>query len=255
MTTSTVHEVHLENFEGPIDLLLFLIKKDDLDIYDIPIAKITEEYLATLELMRELNLEVAGDFLVLAATLMQIKARALLPSPPDAEEGGPDPRAELIEKLLEYQKFKGVAADLGARAESFKDVFYRGAPVFSDEEKSLDLSLFDLLAAVREALTHAEFETATLEGETFPIEEKMEKILFLLERSPHITLREIFADERFRRAILACFLAMLELIKAGKISARQVEICGEIRIFKRDAQPGEESRIENRESSEGTPDA
>ena len=149
MTTNAAYEVHLENFEGPLDLLLFLIKKDDLDIYEIPIAKITEEYLATLDLMRELNLEVAGDFLVLAATLMQIKARALLPAPLDAEEGGPDPRAELIEKLLEYQKFKGAAAALGKRAETFKDVFYRGAPVFRDDEKSLDLNLFDLLSAVR----------------------------------------------------------------------------------------------------------
>ena len=234
MSANATYEVHLENFEGPLDLLLFLIKKDDLDIYDIPISKITEEYLATLDLMRELSLDVAGDFLVLAATLMQIKARALLPAPPDAEEGGPDPRAELIEKLLEYQKFKGVAAALGARADSFKDVFYRGAPVFGDEEKTLELSLFDLLSAVREALTHAELETKVVEGEAFPIEEKMEKILFLISQHGHVTLREVFADERYRRAILACFLAMLELIKQGKISARQVEILGEIRIFKRE---------------------
>lgn len=240
MTTTTQYEVQLENFEGPLDLLLYLIKKDDLDIYDIPISKITEQYLATLDLMRELNLEVAGDFLVLAATLMQVKARSLLPAPPDLEEGGPDPRTELMNKLIEYQKFKAAAQVLGKRAESFKDVFYRGAPVFSNEEKNLELSLFDLLTAVREALSSTELETTVMEGEQFPVEEKMEKILFLLSQHPHMTLRELFADERRKPAVLACILAMLELIKMGKIVARQSEIYGEIRIFKK-TEPGKEA--------------
>lgn len=240
MTTTTQYEVQLENFEGPLDLLLYLIKKDDLDIYDIPISKITEQYLATLDLMRDLNLEVAGDFLVLAATLMQIKARSLLPVAPDAEEGGPDPRAELMNKLIEYQKFKAAASVLGARADSFKDVFYRGAPVFSDEEKSLDLSLFDLLTAVREALATQVLDTRVIEGEQFPVEEKIEKILFLLSQHPHLTLKELFSDERRKLAILACILAMLELIKMGKIVARQSETFGEIRIFKK-AEPGKEA--------------
>lgn len=234
------YEVHLDNFEGPLDLLLFLIKKNDLDIYEVPISKITEEYLATLDLMQELDLDVAGDFLVMAATLMQIKARSLLPAPPDAEEGGPDPRAELLAKLLEYQKFKGAAASLEQRAEAFKHVFYRGSPVFRDEEKTLDLSLFDLLDAVREALASADAPTQVIEGEEFPIEDKIEKILFHLENHPHLTLRELFADERRRPGILACFLALLELIKTGKVVARQAELFGEIRIFKR-TPPGTEA--------------
>jgi len=240
MSGTAVYEVHLDNFEGPLDLLLYLIKRDDLDIYDIPIAKITEEYLSTLELMRELNLEVAGEFLVLAATLMQIKARALLPSPPE-EEGGPDPRSELVERLIEYQKFKAAAQSLAERAQAYKDVFYRGAPIFQDEEKTLDLSLFDLLTAVREALARAQAATGVVQGEPFPIEEKMEKILFLLEARTYITLRELFADERLRPGILACLLALLELIRQGKVVARQQQLFGPIRIFRREAVPEEGS--------------
>src|SRR5271154_2575839 len=109
MTTTPGYEVHLEIFEGPLDLLLFLIKKNDLDIYDIPLHEITQEYLSYLDIIKDLNLETAGDFLVMASTLMQIKARTLLPSQEALEEQGPDPRAELISKLLEYQKYKEAA--------------------------------------------------------------------------------------------------------------------------------------------------
>ena len=259
----TTYEVHLENFEGPLDLLLFLIKKNDLDIYSIPISSITEEYLAALDKMQAMNLEVAGDFLVMAATLMQIKARSLLPAPQEEEESGPDPRAELVQRLLEYQKFKGAAHALEERGEAFKNVFYRGAPVFRDEEKSLDLSLYDLLEAVREALVAADQPTKILEGEEFPIEEKIEKILFLLEQHPHVTLREIFSDERKRAGILACFLALLELIKLNKIIARQAELFGEIRLFKKNppaptAQEGEGQPVppvQGQEKSPASPEA
>ena len=131
MAIAKDYEVHLEMFEGPLDLLLFLIKKNDLDIYDIPISQITQEYLSYLSLMKDLNLDVAGEFLVLASTLMQVKARTLLPSQ-DAEEEGPDPRAELVAKLVEYQKFKEAAKFLDRRAAEFSDVFYRGAPHFAE---------------------------------------------------------------------------------------------------------------------------
>src|SRR5205823_4610795 len=116
-------DVRLENFEGPLDLLLFLIRKEDLDIYDIPIAKITQEYLSYLDLIKELNLETAGEFLVMAATLMQIKSQMLLPSPEGETAEGPDPRAELINKLLEYQRYKEAASVLTVYNEKAKDIY------------------------------------------------------------------------------------------------------------------------------------
>lgn len=227
-------EVHLEIFEGPLDLLLFLIKKNDLDVYNIPIAQITREYLEYLDLMKELNLDMAGEFLVLAATLMGIKAKTLLPSQETEENEGPDPRAELVAKLVEYQKFKQAAAFLEKRADDFKDVFYRGVPHFDDSEKSLSISMFDLVSALREVLDRAEDDKKEVLGEEFPIEEKMEKVLRLLENSAGCATWElIFRDERKRRGIIACFLALLELTKLQKIFIRQDENFGKITVFKK----------------------
>src|SRR3982751_4578970 len=128
-------DVRLENFEGPLDLLLFLIRKNDLDIYDIPISQITQEYLSYLDLIKELDLEMAGEFLVMASTLMQIKAQMLLPSPEGEEAEGPDPRQELVNKLLEYQRYKEAAGLLTVYNEKAKDVYYRQVPPpFSEDE-------------------------------------------------------------------------------------------------------------------------
>src|SRR4029077_8190140 len=118
-------DVRLDNFEGPMDLLLYLVCKNDLDIYDIPISDITKEYLSYLDLMKELNLETAGEFLVMASTLMQIKAQLLLPSPEGEEADGPGPGADLVSKLLEYQRYKEAASLLSGFGEKAKDVFYR----------------------------------------------------------------------------------------------------------------------------------
>src|SRR5207245_1041518 len=130
---------------GPLDLLLFLIRKNDLDIYDIPIANITQEYLSYLDLIKELNLETAGEFLVMASTLMQIKAQMLLPSPEGEEAEGPDPRTELINKLLEYQRYKEAASMLTTYNEKAKDVYYcQAPPPFKDDEFVLSASVFEL---------------------------------------------------------------------------------------------------------------
>ncbi|OGR58556.1 MAG: hypothetical protein A2X36_06170 [Elusimicrobia bacterium GWA2_69_24] len=237
MTLRRAYEVHLEMFEGPLDLLLYLIKKNDLDIQNIPIAKITQEYLSYLEIMKELNLEVVGDFLVMASTLMQIKARSLLPSHPGLEDEGPDPRSELVAKLVEYQKFKQAASFLSSRAEQFQGIFYRGAPRFQEREKSLDIRIFDLLSTLKEILDRAEDDGRVITGEEYPIEEKMSKILQLVEESPYVTLRQVFEGERKRRAILTCFLALLELIKLQQIFARQGDAFGEILVYKKEAPP------------------
>ena len=239
------YQVTLELFEGPLDLLLFLVKKDDLDIHNIPIAHITREYLAYLDLMKEFNLEVAGEFLVMAATLMAVKSRSLLPSVGaglDAEEG-PNPAAELALKLLEYQKFKEASKFLAGRGEEMSHVFYRGAPHFEEAEKSPNVSLFDLMAHLQTILAGAEDDTQSVEGEEFPIEEKIEKILFLLSTRPMIRWEELFADERKRRGIIACFLAMLELTKLQKIFIRQEGNFGHITIFKKEDAADEPSPV------------
>ena len=235
------YEVHLEMFEGPLDLLLFLIKKDDLDIYNIPISHITKEYLAYLDIMKELNLDVAGEFLVLAATLMAVKARTLLPSHEEGVEEGPDPRAELVAKLVEYQKFKQAAKFLEARGEEFKDVYYRGVPHFDESEKTLGINLFDLISSLREVLERCEDKTKEVLGEEFPIEEKIAKILFLLEGRPCVSWEEIFSDERKRRGVISCFLAMLELIKLQKIFIRQECNFAKIMIYKKTAEAADEA--------------
>lgn len=238
------YQVNLELFEGPLDLLLFLVKKDDLDIHNIPIAHITKEYLAYLDLMKEFNLEVAGEFLVMAATLMAYKSRALLPSQELAEEEGPDPTSELAQKLLEYQKFKEATKYLAAKSAEMEDVYFRGAPHFEEADKSPNLSLFELMDHIRVILEEAEDDSREVAGEEFPIEEKMEKILFLLSDKPMIDWEELFADERKRRGIIACFLAMLELAKLQKIFVRQDDNFGKIRIFKKETSADEETPVE-----------
>jgi segregation and condensation protein A len=230
------YEVQLEVFEGPLDLLLFLIKKDDLDVNNIPIAHITSQYLGYLDMMKDLNLDLAGEFLVLASTLMAIKAKTLLPSQQNADgDEGPDPRAELVAKLVEYQKFKQAAQFLEKRADEFADIYYRGAPTFSNEEKSLSIGTFDLLSALREVLDRAEdVESKEVLGEEYPIEEKMDKIMGFLSAKPSVSWDELFVDERKRRGIISCFLALLELTKLQKIFVRQEGNFGKIVIFKKD---------------------
>jgi segregation and condensation protein A len=242
--TEKAYEVSLELFEGPLDLLLFLVKKNDLDINNIPIAQITKEYLSYLELMKDMDLDIAGDFLVMAATLMAVKSRSLLPSEQSLEgDEGPNPAAELAQKLIEYQKFKEASKFLADRASEMEGVFYRGAPHFEEAEKSPNISLFDLMAHLQVILEGAEDDSQSVEGEEFPIEEKMEKIMFLLSERPMIPWEDLFADERKRRGIIACFLAMLELTKLQKIFIRQDANFGKISIFKKDENAVDEAPV------------
>ncbi|MFH2070562.1 MAG: segregation/condensation protein A [Elusimicrobiota bacterium] len=232
-------DVHLEIFEGPLDLLLYLIRRNDLDVYDIPVSQITAEYLEYLELMKELNLDVAGEFLVMAATLMQIKSRMLLPSPPAGEEPeGPDPRAELVAKLLEYQKYKGAARMLSVRETDNHGYFYRYAPVFIEEDFVLEANIFDLLAAFKDVLTHLPADVKEIVYEEIPVEEKIREIISLLGKAPadghgrkFLNFRGIMEKERTRLGIIVLFIAMLELVRLKQIVARQSKIFGEIRVY------------------------
>lgn len=224
-------DIHLENFEGPLDLLMHLIRKNNLDIYDIPIAQITGEYLQYLDVMKSLNLEVAGEFLVMAATLMQIKAKMLLPAPEVQDgENGPDPRGALVSMLEEYQRYKEASKDMNGRFNKYKDAFYRGSPVFTSEEKYLDLDFYALMDAVQRAFQRAE-PTREVEADQFPIESRVAKIEKMLEGREWLLLDEVFAGETKRLGVITCFMALLELVKQHKIVVSQDEAYTEVRIY------------------------
>jgi segregation and condensation protein A len=230
-------DVHLENFEGPLDLLMHLIRKNNLDIYDIPIAQITAEYLEYLEVMKSLNLDIAGEFLVMAATLMQIKAKMLLPAPEKAEgEDGPDPRGKLVSMIEEYQRYKEASKVVGDRFARYRDAFYRGSPVFSSEDKFLDLDLSALLASVAKAFNRAE-PMREVQGDQFPIESRIEKVLKLLEGREWMVLDDIFATETKKLGVITCFMALLELIKQHHIVVTQDEDSHEVRIYRHPEPP------------------
>ena len=226
----------LEIFEGPLDLLLHLIKKNEVNITDIPIATITEQYLATLELMQTLNLDMAGEFLVMAATLIHIKSRILLPeSDPetDEEEEGGDPREELMRRLLEYQRFKEAAGELGQRDVLTRDVFVRAtAPTEKPEPTAFrELSVFELLTALRrvlERLPKDEFHEVTLEKIT--VREKMTLVLERVRVDGQVMFESLFTDAGTRMAVIVTFLAMLELVKIRAIRIFQDRLDGPIII-------------------------
>lgn len=226
--------IHINVFEGPMDLLLHLIKKDNLDVCDINIAEITKQYLDYLNVMKELNLEVAGEFLVMASTLMQIKAKTLLPSQaPTSENEGPDPAKELIAKLVEYQKYKEASQFLNQKLEENKDKFYRSAPIFDNGEKIINVQMFDLLSAVKRAFERLDERKRIelLKIEEFPIEIKMQKVVDMLSGRTWVLLDDIFVGETKKRGVITCFMALLELIKIKKLLARQDEKEGQIRIY------------------------
>jgi segregation and condensation protein A len=227
--------VQLEIFEGPLDLLLHLIKKNEVSITDIPIAVITEQYLATVELMQTLNLDMAGEFLVMAATLIHIKSRMLLPADDDEpdEEEGPDPRAELVRRLLEYQRYKDAAAQLEQREVLTRDVFVRSAAPTEEAgpREFREVSVFELLGALKRVIDRLPKDIVhevTLEKVT--VREKMTLLLDTLHAQSRVVFESLFAGVRSRLEIVVTFLAMLELVKIRAIRIFQDEPTGPIII-------------------------
>ncbi|MCB4790564.1 MAG: segregation/condensation protein A [Elusimicrobia bacterium] len=226
------YDIHLEIFEGPLDLLLYLIKKNDMDIAEIPISQITHEYIEYLDIMKDLNLDIAGEFLVMASTLMQIKARMLLPSEAVQEEEGPNPLEELKSKLMEYQKYKEVAKRLSKREEYFSELFYRSAPVFDKNDYVLDVSLFDLLNGFRNVLRELPKDVKEIVYEEIPIEQRIREILDMFEGKQYLSFEEILKLEKTKVGLILSFLAILELIRLRQIIVKQVELFGPIRVYK-----------------------
>jgi len=243
-------EVRLENFEGPLDLLLYLIRKNDLDVYDIPIASITHEYLAYLDLMKDLNLDTAGEFIVMASTLMQIKAQMLLPAPDNPGEEGPDPRAELMSKLLEYQRYKEAASILSGWNERAKDTFFRrAAPEFADEDYTLRASTLDLLSAFKKILEQAPRTAPPIAGDEVPLEVRIQEVLAAVAEHGSISFEALFAGRRRRIDLIVTFMAILELIRLKEIVAQQAELFGPIQILKNitEAEPESAAAAANEE--------
>jgi len=234
------YKVKLDVFEGPLDLLLYLIKRDEVDIYDISIERITKQYMAYIEAFQVLNIELAGEFIVMAANLLYIKSRTLLPvdqqmAEEDAEED--DPRFELIRQLIEYKKFKEAASLLRDNETAQLNLFAR-VPVTPDLAPSENLlveevGIFDLIHAFQKILKRLEKKPEDLReifAENFTVSDKIEHVLRITQEGIPLRFEELFADAATRTEIVVTFLAMLELIRLKQLRVRQEGVCGEIWI-------------------------
>jgi len=246
------YKVKLEIFEGPLDLLLYLIRKNEIDVYDIPIITITQQYLEYLDIMKALNLEIAGEFLVMAATLMHIKSRSLLPNQEDEmlAEQGPDPLDELRRQLIEYQQFKDAAQALKEQEILEKDVFTRS--YFEDRNlmvgesaELIDMSLFDLLSALKVVLKKAGHSDALMQvtAEQISVKDKIAWILEILKVKKSLTFESMFQDTHSRIEIVGTFLALLELIRLQAVRVLQQSLFGTIYIHAVDTGAGNSEDI------------
>ncbi len=238
---SQEYTVRLKAFEGPLDLLLHLIEKNKIDIYDIPIAVLTDQYLSYLDQFREFNIEVASEFLIMAATLLQIKSRILLPDQDiesDDEQSDEDPRQELVERLLEYRRFKEISSVLNEMATTQMHVFYRASvlpPIQHIPPQNLDINV--LWKAFQDVLESqlSEKTIRRVSKEKFSVQDKMLFILSLLQQSNDniILFTEAFDIDRDKAEMIATFLAMLELIKLRRIHIKQTYFFSPIYIYLR----------------------
>jgi len=234
------YKIKLDMFEGPLDLLIYLVKKDHLNIYDIPIARVTEQYLEYINLMQLLDLNIAGEFLVMAATLMQIKSKMLLPAEESAaEEEEVDPREELVKRLLEYEKFKQIADNLRTREIDQQEVFKRPKLELekessADPEKKevyFEANIFDLINAFSQALKDIPKEVFyEVIKDQFTVEQKVHDILHVLLVESEIRLSQLFAKAKSKIEIVVTFLAILELAKMKEVKAMQSEAFQDIFI-------------------------
>ncbi|HTG81567.1 MAG TPA: segregation/condensation protein A [Geobacteraceae bacterium] len=232
----SAYTVKTESFEGPLDLLLFLIKKNEVDIYNIPIAAITRQYLEYLELMKELNLDIAGEFLVMASTLIQIKSRMLLPvqEEEEAEEAEEDPRAELVKRLLEYQRYREAAERLSECELLGREVFARKfvAPELGElkpVEASLEVELFELIEAFRALLAtvpQASFHEVGAEGMT--VADRINEVLDTIRGKDAVPFERLFTALLTRDYVIVTFLAILELCKLRMVKLLQANTFGVI---------------------------
>lgn len=235
------YRVKLNNFEGPLDLLLFLIKKNEVDIYNIPIAKITRQYLEYLELIKLLDLESASEFIYLAATLIRIKAKMLLPKPEIEEEEEDDPRMELIQRLLEYKRFKDLTPFLSEQEIEQRNYYARkyfrfelGADEDQAEESLTDVSLFHLMEVFKKVLDKAPKPTFhRVEVISVTLEEQIKYVLDCLKKDSQVLFADIMLELADRMAIIVTLIAVLELVRRNRLLIKQISPFGDIWIQKK----------------------
>jgi segregation and condensation protein A len=229
--TDVAYKAELEGIKAPLGVILYLIKRDNIDIYDIPIAKITQDYLGYLDLMEELEIDLAGEFFVLAASLMRLKVQMLLRRDGDEE----DPREEFVQNLLEYKKMVEASRNFRDMEEERRNVFQRPVPPAEKDYKDeivLDLNLFEVMKAFRQIM--AEFESVDVGEivlEEFSIEDQAKMISECLAESGQVRFAELFAASRTRLEVVVTFMALLEMIKRLRVNVRQEEQFGEIWIY------------------------
>ncbi|MEE2808244.1 MAG: segregation/condensation protein A [Verrucomicrobiota bacterium] len=231
------NRVSLEIFEGPLDLLLYLIKKDEVDIYDVSIERITTQYLEYIETFKILNIELASEFIVMAATLMYIKSRTLLPrneQAPEDDVDEEDPRWELIRQLVEYKKFKDAAYYLERREADNQQIFgsERQDAEDSDDEPILNVGIFDLIQAFQGILKRFEDEEglAEIADDRFTVSDKIDYLMTRVNKGEKIKFNELFAEATTKGEVMVTFLALLELIRLNEFQVRQERILGEIEL-------------------------
>lgn len=222
----------LGEFSGPLDLLLYLIRQEQVNIYDIPVTRITDEYLRYVHLMKELDIAVAGDFLVMAATLIEIKSKMLLPRDPlaaSAEEDELDPRHDLVRQLLEHQKYKAASQMLWSRATVEQAIFTRGEIETDKQNPEVSVGLFDLLKVFQQILArHKEEVLLEIEREEISMTEMLERLRNMVMSAGELNLRLFFERARTRRELVLAFLSVLELVRTTQITLVQRETFGEI---------------------------
>jgi segregation and condensation protein A len=234
--SSEAYRVDLAAFQGPLDLLLYLIQKDEIDIYDIPVGQITAQYLKYLAVIQALDIDTAGDFLVMAATLTRIKARLLLPVQPAESLDEEDPRAELVRRLLEYKRFKEAAVALRGQEEERSRWHVRQArwPYLDEQDlppPQLRFNMYELLCALSNVLEKLDVPTVhTVQREPFTVDEKMARIRERLQTGPLVRFDELFAGDAIKMEVVVTFIALLELCKRGEVGFVQTEFLGPIWI-------------------------
>lgn len=240
-------EVFLEAFEGPLDLLLYLIKRQNLDILNISVAQITTQYMQYVELMKTLNFELAAEYLVMAALLGEIKSRSLLPRQTEAEDDEGDPRAELIRRLQEYERFKQAAEDIDELPRLGRDIFVAAAapPEYKTEIPPPEVDLKDVLLALQEVLQRADmFESHQVEKEKLSTRERMSQVLERLDATRFMPFEQLFTVAEGRLGVVVTFLAILELVKESLVELIQHEPFGSIHVKARSSATEEAEPVE-----------
>ena len=226
------YDVHLDTFEGPLDLLLHLVRKTDLEIQEIQVSEITTEYLAYLDTIQNLDLDTAGDFLVMASTLMQIKAKMLHPDNEKDKEDADIELDKIKERLLEYQKYKEVSKLLSNKEQEYSQTYYRPEPIIPEQDYEIDATIYDLVKSFQNALRTLPEEVREIMYKEIPIETKIREILDILEGKQYLTFSEIAKIQTSRSAMVVCFMAVLELVKNKQVVAKQSQLFEDIRIYR-----------------------